>query len=293
MKKARGKNRLERNDRLVRLALLVVAFSAVSVLLVITVFIIQQGTPVMFKYGLKSFLAGRDWYPSEKAFGLLPMIVGSLYVTAGALVIGVPFGLACAVVLTEFSSNRVRRVIKPVIELLAGIPSVVYGFIGVIILVPFIRETFGGPGLSVLAASIILGIMILPTIISISVDSLQAVPPSYREGSIALGATRWQTVKMVLFPAARSGIVASIILGMGRAIGETMATIMIAGNAAEIPHSALMPVRTLTSNIALEMSYATGEHREALFATGVILFIIIMILNTIANVTSAKRRRQS
>ena len=287
-----GKNRLERNDRLVRLALFVVALSAVSILLVITVFIIGQGTPIMFKYGLKSFLAGKDWYPSEKAFGLLPMIVGSLYVTAGALVIGVPFGLACAIVLTEFSSRRVRRVIKPVIELLAGIPSVVYGFMGVIILVPFIRRTFGGPGLSILAASIVLGIMILPTIISISVDSLQAVPPSYREGSIALGATRWQTVKMVLFPAARSGIIASIILGMGRAIGETMATIMIAGNAAEIPRSLLAPVRTLTSNIALEMSYATGEHREALFATGVILFVIIMVLNTIANATSSRRRRQ-
>ncbi|MCX6571406.1 MAG: phosphate ABC transporter permease subunit PstC [Candidatus Aminicenantes bacterium] len=290
--KKRGKNRLERNDRLVRLALLVVAFSAVSVLLVITIFIVQQGTPIMFKYGLKSFLAGGNWYPSEKVFGLWPMIVGSLFVTAGALVIGIPFGLACAVVLTEFSSKKVRRVIKPVIELLAGIPSVVYGFMGVIILVPFIRQTFGGPGLSVLAASIVLGIMILPTIISISVDSLQAVPPSYREGSIALGATRWQTVKMVLFPAARSGIIASIILGMGRAIGETMATIMIAGNAAEIPRSLLAPVRTLTSNIALEMSYATGEHREALFATGVILFVIIMVLNTIANATSSRRRRQ-
>jgi phosphate ABC transporter permease protein PstC len=288
----RGKNRLERNDRLVRLTLLVVAFSAVSVLLVITVFIVQQGTPIMFKYGLKSFLAGGNWYPSEKVFGLWPMIVGSLFVTAGALVIGIPFGLACAIVLTEFSPKRVRRVIKPVIELLAGIPSVVYGFMGVIILVPFIRQTFGGPGLSILAASIVLGIMILPTIISISVDSLQAVPPSYREGSIALGATRWQTVKMVLFPAARSGIIASIILGMGRAIGETMATIMIAGNAAEIPRSLLAPVRTLTSNIALEMSYATGEHREALFATGVILFVIIMVLNTVANATSSRRRRQ-
>ncbi|OGD15133.1 MAG: phosphate ABC transporter permease subunit PstC [Candidatus Aminicenantes bacterium RBG_16_63_14] len=290
--KGRGKNKLERNDRLVRLALLVVAFSAVSILLVITVFIVGQGTPIMFKYGLKSFLAGANWYPSEQLFGLWPMIVGSLFVTAGALVIGIPFGLACAIVLTEFSSKRVRRFIKPVIELLAGIPSVVYGFMGVIILVPFIRETFGGPGLSVLAVSIILGVMILPTIISISVDSLQAVPPSYREGSIALGATRWQTVKMVLFPAARSGIIASIILGMGRAIGETMATIMVAGNAAEIPRSLLAPVRTLTSNIALEMSYATGEHREALFATGVVLFVIIMVLNTIANATSAKRRKQ-
>jgi phosphate transport system permease protein len=286
----RSKNRLERNDRLVRLALLVIALSAISILLVITIFIIGQGTPIMFKYGLKSFLAGREWYPSEKLFGLWPMIVGSLYVTLGAMALGVPFGMACAIVLTEFSSKRVRRVIKPVIELLAGIPSVVYGFIGVVILVPFIRETLGGPGLSVLAASIILGIMILPTIISISVDSLQAIPPSYREGSIALGATKWQTVKMVLLPAARSGIIASIILGMGRAIGETMAVIMIAGNAASVPHSILDPVRTLTSNIALEMGYAAGEHRQALFATGVILFIIIMILNTVANVTASRMK---
>ncbi len=288
--KPRRKNRLERTDRLVRLALLLVAFSAVSVLAVITVFIVGQGTPIMFKYGLKSFLAGSEWYPSEKLFGLWPMIVGSVYVTAGALVIGVPLGLACAIVLTEFSSRRVRSFIKPVIELLAGIPSVVYGFMGVIILVPFIRETLGGPGLSVLAASIILGVMILPTIISISVDSLQAVPPSYREGSIALGATKWQTVKMVLLPAARSGIIASIILGMGRAIGETMAVIMVAGNAASVPGSVLQPVRTLTSNIALEMGYASGEHRQALFATGVILFVIIMILNTAANVTASRMR---
>jgi phosphate transport system permease protein len=290
MTKKRGRNRLERNDRLVRLALLVVAFSAVSVLLVITVFIVGQGTPIMFRYGLKSFLAGTSWYPSEKLFGLWPMIVGSLYVTAGALVIGVPFGLSCAIVLTEFASKRVRGIIKPIIELLAGIPSVVYGFMGVIILVPFIRKTFGGPGLSVLAAAIILGIMILPTIISISVDSLQALPPTYREGSIALGATKWQTVKMVLLPAARSGIIASIILGMGRAIGETMAVIMIAGNAAEVPGSLLAPVRTLTSNIALEMGYASGEHREALFATGVILFVIIMVLNTVANVTASRMK---
>ncbi len=284
--------RLERGERLIRLALLVVALSAVSILVVITVFIFSEGIPVMFRYGLQKFLFSLDWAPLEKSYGLLPMIIGSLLVTAGALVIGVPFGLSCAIVLTEFSSKRVRRVIKPIIELLAGIPSVVYGFMGVIILVPFIRETFGGPGLSVLAASIILGVMILPTIISISVDSLQAVPPSYREGSIALGATRWQTVKMVLFPAARSGIIASIILGMGRAVGETMATIMIAGNAAEVPRSLLAPVRTLTSNVALEMSYATGEHREALFATGVVLFVIIMVLNTIANATSARRGKQ-
>ncbi len=283
--------RLERNEKLIRLALLLVAFSAVSILLVITIFIFGEGTPVMFRYGLQKFLFGLDWFPLEKSYGLLPMIIGSLFVTAGALVIGVPFGLACAIVLTEFSSKRLRRILKPIIELLAGIPSVVYGFMGVVILVPFIRDNLGGPGLSVLAASIILGIMILPTIISISIDSLEAVPRSYREGSIALGATRWQTTRMVMFPAAKSGIIASIILGMGRAIGETMAVIMIAGNAAILPRSLLHPVRTLTSNIALEMGYAAGEHREALFATGVILFIIIMVLNTIANLTSKRRIR--
>jgi len=280
--------RLERNEKLIRVALLLVAFSAVSILLVITVFIFGEGTPIMFKYGLKKFLFGLDWYPLEKSYGLLPMIIGSLFVTSGALVIGVPLGLACAIVLTEFSSKRLRRILKPVIELLAGIPSVVYGFMGVVILVPFIRDHLGGPGLSVMAASIILGIMILPTIISISIDSLEAVPRSYREGSIALGATRWQTTRMVMFPAAKTGIIASIILGMGRAIGETMAVIMVAGNAAIIPRSFLDPVRTLTSNIALEMGYAAGEHREALFATGVILFVIIMVLNTIANLTSKR-----
>ncbi len=282
-------SKLDRNESLVKLSLLVLAFSAVAVLVVITVFIFEEGTPIMFRYGFKKFLGGLHWYPTEKDFGLLPMLIGSLYVTFGALLIGVPLGLACAIFLTEFSSGRVRRILKPVIELLAGIPSVVYGFIGVVILVPFIRTTLGGPGLSVLAAAIILGIMILPTIISISVDSLQAVPASYREGSLALGTTRWQTTRMVMLPAARSGIVASIVLGMGRAVGETMAVIMVAGNAVNIPRSPLAPVRTLTSNIALEMGYAAGEHREALFATGVILFIIIMILNTVATLTSRRR----
>lgn len=284
--------RLDRNDRLTRLGLLMIAMSAISVLAIITIFIFEQGTPIMFKYGFRSFLLGRDWYPSEKSFGLLPMIVGSIMVTSGALIIGVPLGLASAIFLTEFSHRRLSRYLKPVIELLAGIPSVVYGFIGLMFLVPFIRERFGGPGLSVLAASVILGIMILPTVISISIDAIRAVPDSYREGSIALGATRWQTVRMVVLPAARSGIIAGIILGMGRAIGETMAVIMVAGNAAAIPGSILAPVRTLTSNIALEMAYASGEHREALFATGVILFIIIMILNTMANVTSARQKKR-
>ncbi|MBP7794244.1 MAG: phosphate ABC transporter permease subunit PstC [Candidatus Saccharicenans sp.] len=277
------------NDRLIRLSLLTVALTAITVLAVITIFIFEQGLPVMVKYGLKNFLFGQDWYPSEKSFGLLPMIVGSLLVTLGALLIGVPLGLASAIFLTEFSSRRLSRFLKPVFELLAGIPSVVYGFLGLMFLVPFIRENLGGPGLSVLAASIILGIMILPTIISISIDSIRAVPDSYREGSIALGATKWQTVRMVVLPAARSGLVAGIILGMGRAIGETMAVIMVAGNAADLPASWLAPVRTLTSNIALEMAYASGEHRQALFATGVVLFVIIMILNFLANLAARKQ----
>ncbi len=283
-------NHIERNEKLIQISLATIALSAVFILTLITFFIFSEGTPILIKYGVNNFLLGVDWSPSEKSFGLLSMIIGSIVVTMGALLIGVPFGLACAIFLTEFSSKPIRQILKPVIELLAGIPSVVYGFIGVVILVPFIRNNLGGPGLSVLAASIILGIMILPTIISISIDSLLAVPRSYREGSIALGATQWQTTRMVMFPAAKSGIIASIILGMGRAIGETMAVIMVAGNAIDIPKSILAPVRTLTSNIALEMGYASGEHRQALFATGVVLFIIIMILNTVANVISKRPR---
>jgi len=181
------------------------------------------------------------------------------------------------------------RILKPMIELLAGIPSVVYGFIGVVVLIPWIRRSFGGPGFSVLASAIILGIMILPTVIAISLDALNAVPPLYKEGSLALGATRWQTLYRVQLPAARSGIIAAFILGMGRAIGETMAVIMVAGNALTMPTSLLQPVRTLTSNIALEMGYASGDHQAALFATGMVLFVIIAILNTIALVIARPR----
>ncbi len=268
-------------DKIAEKLLLFIAFSALLSLLLITFFIFEQGVPLIFRVGLKNFFS-IHWAPTKGEFGILSMIIGSLMVTAGALIVGLPFGLACAIFLAEFSSKLIQKTLKPIIELLAGIPSVVYGFIGIIILVPFIREHFGGPGFSVLAASIILGIMILPTIVSISYDALSAVPPTYREGSLALGATKWQTMKMVLMPAARSGIVAGIILGMGRAIGETMAVIMIAGNALKIPHSILDSVRTLTSTIALELGYATGDHRAALFACGAFLFLIIVILNTIA-----------
>ncbi len=273
----------------VRGILLGIAFSALSALLLIALFIMSEGLPFMFRYGLKGFLFSSEWQPQAGKFGIFPMIVASLWVTLGAMAIGGPLGVAGAVFLTEFVPRAVMRVVKPTIELLAGIPSVVYGFIGVIVLAPLIRGHLGGPGLSVLAGSVVLGIMILPTVISISIDSILAVPQSFREGSLALGATTWQTVHMVTVKAARSGIIASIILAMGRAIGETMAVIMVAGNSVKFPHSPLDSVRTLTANIALEMGFATGLHRQALFATGVVLFLVIMVLNIVAGLAIRKR----
>ncbi|MGD0337770.1 MAG: phosphate ABC transporter permease subunit PstC [Bacteroidota bacterium] len=265
------------------------AFSALTALMLIALFIINEGLPFIFKYGIINFLSSSDWRPQSGMFGIFPMVMATLWVTFGAMVIGAPLGVAGAVFLSEFVPRPVMRIIKPIIELLAAIPSVVYGFIGVMVLAPFIRSYMGGAGLSVLAGSIILGIMILPTIISISIDSIMAVPQSYREGSLALGATTWQTTHMVTIRAAKSGIIASIILAIGRAIGETMAVIMVAGNSVKIPHSVLDSVRTLTANIALEMSYATGLHRQALFATGVVLFVVIIILNSIASLAIRKK----
>jgi phosphate transport system permease protein len=269
--------------------LLFLALSSIGSLLLITVFIFLEGVPLIAHTGLKNFLFSSHWAPTRGHFGILAMIISSIFVTLGAMVLGVPLGLACAIVLAEFSPQTVKTVLKPTLELLAGIPSMVYGFLGVVWLVPLIRDYLGGPGLSLLAGAVILGIMILPTVISISIDALTAVPDLYRDGSIALGATNWQTVRRVVLPAASSGIITAVILGMGRAIGETMAVIMVAGNALKIPTSVLDPVRTLTSNIALELGYATGLHREALFATGIVLFIIIMILNLTATVITRRR----
>lgn len=269
-------------EKAVQCGLMVVAFSALASLLLIAVFILKEGVPFIAKVGLRDFLFGSEWRPAENHFGIYPMVVSSLWVTLGAMLIGAPLGIAGAVFLNEFVPRSVMRVVKPTIELLAGIPSVVYGFIGVMVLAPFIRTEFGGPGLSLLAASIILGVMILPTVISISTDAIGAVPNTYREAALSLGATKWQSVHMVTVKAARSGIVASIVLAMGRALGETMAVIMVAGNAVRIPHSALDSVRTLTANIAMEMGQATGMHRQALFATGVVLLCVIMVLNSVA-----------
>jgi phosphate ABC transporter permease protein PstC len=275
-------------ERVIERGLQLTAFSAIFVLALITFFIFREGLPLLTRVGAWKFISGTKWYPTKELYGILPMIVGSLAVTGGSLLFGIPLGLGAAVYLGEFSSRRTRVILKPAVELLAGIPSVVYGFLGVILLVPLIREYLGGPGLSILASSLILGIMILPTIIGISLDAIQAVPGAYREGALALGATRWQTTRRVVLPAARSGILAGIILGMGRAVGETMAVIMVAGNALKITIWPLDSVRTLTSNIALEMGYATGDHRLALFATGLVLFVIIAILNTIANLTARR-----
>lgn len=275
-------------EKWIKFTLMIIACSAISALALITFFIFYEGLPIIWKVGLWNFISGIKWAPTKGHFGIFPMIVGSFEVTLGAMMIGVPLALLCAIYLAEFASPRIRSILKPMIEILAGIPSVVYGFIGMMIVVPFLRETMGGSGFSVTSCSIVLGIMILPTITSISYDALMAIPRTYREGSLALGATQWQTVTMVVIPSARSGIVAAIILGMGRAIGETMAVIMIAGNALIIPMAPWDPVRTLTSNIALEMGYAAGDHRQALFATGIILFVIIMILNSIANWIASK-----
>jgi phosphate transport system permease protein len=282
-----------RSDRVIRSVLFFVALSAIAALAVITLFIFRAGVPLIIEVGPLHFLFGHTWSPSQGQFGIWPMLVGSVWVTLGALVIGVPLGLAVAIFVTEFAPPFAATILRPAVQLLAGIPSVIYGFIGLVILVPLIRETLGGPGLSILAGSVILGIMILPNVISISEDAIRAVPNSYRDGALALGATHWQTIWRVVLPAARSGIIASIVLGMGRAIGETMAVIMVVGNALALPHSVLDSATTLTSNIGLEMGYATGKHREALFATGVVLFLLIMALNAATSLLARRRSQGS
>jgi phosphate ABC transporter permease protein PstC len=278
-------------DRIAEHVLRMLAFSSIMTLLAITFFIVREGAPLLFDVGLGNFLS-TDWHPTAGRYGITAMLVGSIAVTAGALAIGVPLGIACAVVLGEMSPPWLRLILKPTIEILAGIPSVVYGFMGIVVVLPWIREHLGGPGASGLAGAIILGVMILPTIIAISLDALRAVPRSYREGSLAMGATGWQTIWRVVLPAARSGILAGVILGIGRAVGETMAVVMVTGNAVQVPHSPLDPLRTLTANLALEMAYAADDHRAALFATAIVLFLGIVLLNALAGLVRGRRRRQ-
>lgn len=268
---------------------LLLALSALSVLALITVFIFIKGVPIIAKVGLVNFVFGMKWAPGQGYYGIFPMIVGTVSVTLGAAIIGVPIALCCSIFLAEFAPVKLRNVFRPAIQLLAGIPSVVYGFWGVLFIVPMIRNYLGGPGLSILAGSIILAIMILPTIISITEVSILALPRHYKDGALALGLTHWQTIRYLLLPAAKSGIVAAIILGLGRAVGETMAVIMVVGNAVALPESILDPVRTLTTNIGIEMGYASGEHQQALFATGIVLFIVIMVMNATAQYITRKK----
>jgi len=276
-------------EKIIEKIFLLVALSSVLILGLITFFIFEQGLPLISKVGPRTFILGERWVPSQGSYGILPMIVSSFWVTFGALALSIPLGLACTIFLKEWSPPSAGLILRPAIHLLAAIPSVIYGFWGLVVLVPLVRNHLGGPGLSILSGSVILGFMILPTIISISEDSLRALPPTYKEGALALGATHWQTIWRVLIPAARSGIVASIVLGMGRAVGETMAMIMILGNSVKMPTSFLDSARTLTTNIGLEMAYASGDHRQALFATGVVLFVIIMLLNSLAIFLSRRR----
>lgn len=259
--------------------LIAACISILSVVL-ICLFLFMNGIPAMAEIGVFDFLLGQKWKPSNDIYGILPMILGSVYVTAGAILIGVPIGILTAVFLAKYCPKKLYKVLKPAVELLAGIPSVVYGFFGLVVIVPLMRDLFPGTtGTSILTASILLGIMILPTIIGVSESAIRAVPESYYEGSLALGATHERSVFFSVLPAAKSGILAGVVLGVGRAIGETMAVIMVAGNQPRMPKGILSGVRTLTSNIVMEMGYAADLHREALVATAVVLFVFILLIN--------------
>jgi phosphate transport system permease protein len=282
-------------ERVIESAMLICALLSVAAVIMITVLIFSKGLPLFSKVSVWDFISGTTWKPTKEVYGIFPMIVGSLYTTAIALLIGIPVGLGCAIFLAEIAPRKLAAVLRRGIEILAGIPSVVFGFFGMVLLVPFIRSFKLGSGFSVLAAGLILAVMILPTIISISEVSLRAVPKSFRDGSLAMGASKWQTIRKVSLPTAKSGIVTSIVLGIGRAVGETMAVRLVAGNTPIIPESIFQSVRTMTVNIIIEMSYVvTGsDHYSALFATGIVLFVFIMILNGVVTVLSRKRVKAS
>ncbi|MEN6390983.1 MAG: phosphate ABC transporter permease subunit PstC [Syntrophomonas sp.] len=279
-----NKRRYRIAEKYIEKGLMICAAVFIIAIIIISLFIFARGIPLVTKVGLGEFLFNLNWLPTRGSFGIGAMFIGTLAVTLTALLWAVPIGLMTAIFMAEIAPRKAGQVMAELINLLAGIPSVVYGFFGLIVIVPYIREHLGGNGLSILAGAIILGIMILPTIINISRDAILAVPEDYKINSLALGASHHQTIGRVVLPAARSGIITAIVLGMGRAVGETMAVVMVTGNSTIIPDSILGPVRTMTSNIVLEMGYATGDHQAALFATGVVLFIFIVILNLSVNI---------
>lgn len=268
------------------------ALTSILAVLLICIFLFANGIPAMNEIGFFDFILGKNWSPNDvpASFGIFPMILGSIYITGGAILIGVPIGILTAIFMARFCPQRIYKILKPSVELLAGIPSVVYGFFGLVLIVPLVRSLFGGSGSSILTASILLGIMILPTIIGVSESAIRAVPEHYYEGALALGASHERSVFFAVLPAARSGVLAAVILGIGRAIGETMAVIMVAGNQARMPAGILKGIRTLTSNIVLEMGYAAELHREALIATGVVLFVFILLINFSFSVLSRRLR---
>lgn len=275
-------------EKVMKLLFFLTALVSIAAVILICIFLFASGIPAIKEISVFKFLLGTSWKPANNLYGILPMIVGSFYVTAGALIIGVPIGILTAVFMARFAPRSIYAPLKAAVNLMAGIPSVVYGFFGLVVLVPFIREAFGGRGMSVLTASVLLGLMILPTIISVSETSIRAVPESYYEGGLALGASHERSVFFTVLPAAKSGIFAGVVLGIGRAVGETMAVMMVAGNQAVIPDSMLSGVRTLTTNIVLEMGYSTDLHREALIGTAVVLFVFILIINL--SISLFKRR---
>lgn len=262
-----------------KMVFLIAACTSVLAVLLICIFLFANGLPTIAQIGPLKFLFGQEWKPSNDKFGILPMIVASIYVTGGAILVGVPIAVLTSVFMARYCPKRIYGVLKSGIELMAGIPSIVYGFFGLVLIVPLIRDVFGGPGASMLAAIILLGIMILPTIVGVTEAAIRGVPESYYEGSLALGATKERSIYAVMLPAAKSGILAGIVLGIGRAIGETMAVVMIAGNQPRMPKGLLKGVRTMTMNIVTDMGYATGLHRQALIATAVVLFVFILIIN--------------
>lgn len=273
----------EQKERIMSGVFFISAFMSIVSLVLIIVFMFTNGIPVMMEYGFDEFLFGTVWRPTASAprFGLLPMILGSIYVTIGATLIGVPIGILTAIFMAEFCPKGLYKILKPGVSLMASIPSIVYGFFALQLLVPIVRNNIGGNGYSMLTAMLLLSIMILPTVIELSESAIRAVPRSYYNGSVALGATHERSIFKVILPAASSGVISSIVLGIGRAIGETMAVVLVAGNQPLVPNSLLSGVRTLTTNIVLEMSYAAGDHRQALIATGVILFVFILIINSV------------
>ena len=268
----------------------VAACASVLAVALICIFLFANGVPAMSKIGFGEFLTGELWKPKNDIYGIFPMIIGSLYVTAGAIIIGVPIGILTAVFMAFYCPKVIYKPLKMATELLAGIPSVVYGFFGLTVFVPLLRQLTGHDGSTMLTASVLLGIMILPTVTGVAEPALKSVPTSYYEGALALGATHEKSVFGTVFPAAKSGVLAGVVLGIGRAIGETMAVIMVAGNQTWMPQGLFKGLRTMTANIVIEMGYATDLHREALIATGVVLFVFILIINLC--VSALKRRAE-